>query len=242
MVEQKANRVNPPSLGELRVKLDQMGEKITSRLKDRTRFPQNPSVYEPGGVEIDGGENVSFLQYAVRGLEDYHAKLGRFKFPDQFPISDALLTEPVVKREVGESSLQSVNFSIASELFPFYTGLIAKYCEEGNNPDTHGETVYVDADLLELMNERVNIGRYVAETKAQSDPSIFKAAENEEVLVAKLRDVAREEALIEKIRKTAERYELNPDMAEETFRWMIERTMDVEVAYIQQASATPKTT
>lgn len=237
MPETDRRQAGPANLGELRIKLDQMTERITSRLKDRSRFPQNATIYESNAIEIHGRQDVSFFQFAIEGLEAYHASLGRFRYPDQFPVSGAKLQESSVERKVGESSLQEVNFSVASKLIPFYTGLIVKYCEAGDNPDTYGETAYIDADLVEIMNERINIGRYVAETKGRSDPSVFDVAENEKVLVSKLKDKVREEALIEKVRSTAQRYDLNPDMAEEVFRWMIERTMDVEVAYIQQTSA-----
>lgn len=236
-IERHPQRVEPPTLGELRVKLDRMGERIVGKLKARTLFPQNLPVYESGGVEIQSDEPISFLEFATKGLEEYHGTLGRFMYSDQFPLSGALpnMTTPV-RREVGETSLQQVEFSIAKDLFPFYTGLIKEFCEEGNDSTALGETVYVDADLLALINERVNMGRYVAERKLTDNPGIYEAAENEEVLLSHLKDVKREEDLIEKIRQVSEGYGLNPDMTEKVFRWMIERTIDVEIAYVQQTA------
>ena len=71
-------------LGELRVRLDQMTERIVSRLKDRSRFPLNEVVYRIGGVAIAGRDGVSFLQFALEGLEAYHASLVRYAYPDQY--------------------------------------------------------------------------------------------------------------------------------------------------------------
>ena len=44
-------------LNELRVRLDQMTERIVSRLKDRSRFPLNETVYRPDAVPIVGREH-----------------------------------------------------------------------------------------------------------------------------------------------------------------------------------------
>ena len=94
-------------------------------------------------------------------------------------------------------------------------------------------TVYVDADLLQLLNERINVGRFVAEAKLRTDPSVAASRHDAALLTSKLRDERREAALIAVVRATAERYELNPDVVEHIFRWIIEETMRVEVAYLQ---------
>lgn len=241
MIEEGSRQVPPANLGELRVKLDQMTERITSRLKDRSRFPQNDPVYEPDAVRIAGCTGISLLQFAIEGLEVYHASLGRFDYADQFPVLSVKLPQSSVERTVGESPLQRLSISVNDNLFPFYRNLISKYCKHGDDPATYGETAYVDADLIQIVNERINIGRYVADVKERNDPSVFEARWDKELLLSKLRDKVREEDLIEKVRNTAQSYVLNPDMAEEAFRWIIERTIDVEIAYIQQANI-PKTT
>ena len=52
--EQDFGIVGTGELGELRVRLDQMTVRITSRLKDRLRFPENSIIYIPDGVPIVG--------------------------------------------------------------------------------------------------------------------------------------------------------------------------------------------
>lgn len=235
MVEGDKKQTGPTNLGELRVKLDQMTERITSRLKDRSRFLQNGLVYEPDGIHIDGRAGVSLLQFAIEGFETYHASLGRFDYTDQFPVLGVRLPASSVERTVSESSLKKLSINVGENILPFYRGLVAKYCEPGDDSTTYGETAYLDADLIQIIHERINIGRYVADIKGRNDPTVYEIKENKELLLLKLKDKSREEALIEKVRNTAQIYTLNPDMAEETFRWMIERTIDVEIAYIQRA-------
>lgn len=84
-------------LGELRVKLDQMTERIVSRFKDRSRFPLNEVVYKPDGVSVVGRSGISLLQFAVEGLETYHASLGRYDYPDQYPY--ILLARDIARRK-----------------------------------------------------------------------------------------------------------------------------------------------
>ena len=224
----------PLELGELRIKLDQMTERISSRFKDRSRFPLNEKVYVPGGVKIDGRPDISYFEFAIEGLERYHATLGRFEDKDQHPVIGLNLPMSSAERDVRQTELPEIQVNIKDNLISFYEELIKKHCTPGDDPLSYGETVYIDADLVELINERINIGRFVAEVKGRSDPSIYSLATDEEIL-NKLKDRVREEALIGKVRSTAETYQYSPDMAEESFRWMIDRTMDIEIAYIRQA-------
>lgn len=221
-------------LGELRIKLDQMTERISSRFKDRSRFPLNETVYQPGGVSIAGRPGISLLQFAIEGLESYHASLGRYDYTDQHPVLGLNLPISRVERTVKQTPLPQININISNSLISFYKDLMLKYCKPGDNPESYGETAYIDADLIQLIHERVNIGRFVADAKGRNDPTIYQLTSDDELLT-KLKDRTREEALIERVRGSAETYQFDPNMAEEAFRWMIDRTIDIEIAYIHQA-------
>ena len=236
MSERTPVKIDQASLGDVRIKLDQMTERITSRLKDRSRFPQNMPIYEPDGIPLKGRTGISLLQYSLEGLESYQASLGRYEYADQFPLLNAKYTFSTVTREIPTSPLQEFDFSLEDNILPFYKSTMEKYCLPENKPDTYGETAYLDADLLQMMNERINIGRYVAHIKGLNDPTLYLVNGKRDILLPKLKDKPREEVLIEKVRSTAERYELNPNMAEDVFRWMIDRTIDVEIEYINNLS------
>lgn len=221
-------------LGELRVKLDQMTERVVSRFKDRSRFPLNEAVYKPDGIPIAGRSGISLLQFAIEGLEIYHASLGRYDYPDQYPVLGINLPSTQVARVINRPPLPRLSIDASNGLLPFYQQLLSKYCTQEDDPNTYGETAYVDADLLQLIHERVNIGRYVAEIKTHNDPTIFQARTDAGFLLSKLKDRPREEALVKKAREVAQRYELSPELTEHAFRWMIDKTLDIEIAYIHQ--------
>ncbi len=221
-------------LGELRIKLDQMSERIVSGLKDRSRFPQNPTVYRADGVEIEGRGGISFLDYAIEGLEEYHAKLGRFSYPDQFPVFTKRPHNFPVKREIPKDHISRIDISLGDQLIEFYRSILLELCNPGDDPTTYGETAYVDAVTLELIHERLNIGRYVAESKLEADSSILDIAHDSNLLAARLRDPAREQTVVDKAREMARRYELDPDITAKVFGWIIGQTLLLEGVYIQK--------
>jgi chorismate mutase len=220
-------------LSELRIQLDQMTERIVSRLKDRSRFPLNQPVYEPDGVPVQGHAGMSLLEFSLLGLERYHASLGRYAYPDQHPmvLNDHLESDAV--RTVHKEALPALKIGVTNDLIGFYTSMLRELCRAGEDSDTFGETAYVDADLLQLLNERVNVGRYVAQAKLDADPELKSLVGDSERLNEKLRDKAREGELIKKVRNAAARYDVDADVAERVFKWIIEETTLIEVAYLQ---------
>src|SRR3989442_15581408 len=148
-------------LTDLRVRLDQMTERIVSRLKDRSRFPLNQRAYEPDGLPIAGRKGVSFLEFALEGLEAYHASLGRYSYPGEYPMVSAHLPQSSGSRSVGAPALPSVAIAIKDDLLRTYLALLPGLCPAGEDPDTYAETVHRDPDLLQLVHERINVGRHV---------------------------------------------------------------------------------
>ncbi len=63
-------------ISDLRVKLDQMTERIVNRLKDRSRYRLNETVYISDAIPIEGRSGLSFFEYALEKLEKYHEKTG----------------------------------------------------------------------------------------------------------------------------------------------------------------------
>ncbi len=220
-------------LSELRIRLDQMTERIVSRLKDRSRFPLNSPVYQPGAVPVSGRTGISFLEFSLEGIEAYHASLGRYSYPGEYPIFSARLPEPQVARTVRMPTLPPFQIAIKDDLFAFYLGILPQLCQPGEDPDTYGETVYVDADLMELLHERINVGRYIAQAKLDADPTLRHLAQDVQALAARLRDPEREQALLGSAQAAAERYQVSPAMVERVFRWIMEETVVVEVSYVR---------
>ena len=223
-------------LKDLRTKLNQMTERIVSRLKDRSRYVLNDSVYRRDAIPIEGRTGVSFFEFALEQFEQYHASLGRYKFPDQHRLTDISFQSPV-QRWFPPSSIKRVDIKLKDEIIAFYTTMLKDLCREGEDPTTYGETVYCDADLIVLLHERINMGRFIAESKFQTDPSFKSIVENRDALRARLRKPKREQTVIDNAKKIALNYDLKPDVVERCFRWLISKTLEVEIDYLQLAKA-----
>ena len=220
-------------LHDLRTKLNQMTERIVSRMKDRSRYPLNAVVYRPDAIPIANRSGLSFLDFALEGLEHYHASLGRYRFPDQYRLT-GVSPSALVDRGSPTSPIQPVDIALKDEIVAFYYRLVRALCPEGDDATTYGETVYCDADLIVLIHERINVGRFVAEAKLQTDPAISDVVDDRRTLAQRLIQPQREQAVIDQARGIATRYDLDPEVVERCFRWIIEKTLDVEIEYLRR--------
>ena len=232
------------NLEDLRIRLDQMSERIVSRLKDRSRLPSNPPVYIPDAVPIENRSGISFLKFAIEGLEVYHASLGRYEYSDQHPILGVSLPKSSITRIGTTTELSREEIKYGDTMLAFYNTIPPELCQNGNEPKTYGETVYIDADLIELMHERINtIGRYVAQSKFDTNPNILKTVGDDVLIREALRNVKREDSVVEQAKETSAKYNLDPKITERVFRWLIKETVNVEVSYLKcLARSDPNTT
>ncbi len=225
------------NLPDLRRKLDRLNKQILSRLADRSRLAHSPLVYQNGGIPVAGDAASSFFEHALRGLESYHATLGRYRYPDQNPMHSDLQTDAPVQRIVSIELLPDVHFPLQDQLIGYYISVLPELTPSGDDPQSYGETAFIDSDCLMLIHERINLGRYVAQVKARQSPEILKLRGTPDRLRAALIDATREAAVIANVRLGAERLELDAELIGRLFRWIIERTLDVEVYYLQHLPA-----
>jgi chorismate mutase len=226
----------PLDLSVVRLKLTKMSDRLLMRLHDRAGFPLNRAVYSPGAIEIPSRPGSSLFDFAIEGLEAYHASLGRYDFPDQFPLSRAGQSgAQSPKRKAPLPSAEKVEIALRADLEAFYTGeVLPRLCDDADDPNCYGETAYCDADLLELLNERINVGRDIALAKVQREPDLLQLLADDASLAERLTDRVREEAVLADAAIAAERYSLDPDLARFVFRWIIDRTLQLEVEYLQR--------
>jgi chorismate mutase len=218
----------------LRAKLDRLNEQIVSRIKDRSRFAINEAVYRPGAIPIRNQSSISLMEWALEGMERYHATLGRYELPDQLPLRNDVVTASPVQRRVDMPLLPVITPPPRDELFRFYTTLLPEFCKPGDDPQNYGETAYADADVLVRVNERIYLGAFVARSKVERVPEIIRLSDDPSAIREKFRDREREAIVLERAAQAAWRYMINPDVIEKVFRWMIEQTIDLEVRYVQQ--------
>jgi len=220
-------------LQDVRERLDLLDEDILYQLRKRSRYKQNPSLYQ---TATEG--EASFLQIALSTLEDHHEAIGRYDFPDQRRITPSSGKGSIIKRKLpAEAGIDtSIHIDISGEIIKFYTDSLSKLCAEGDEPFTHGETVACDALTILLLNERISFGKYVAQSKIDKDRSLLDITDRDE-LTERLRNYKREEEVLSRAQSIAVANGLNHGIAYDFFKWIIDTTIHLEVDYIFESRA-----
>jgi len=216
----------------IRPGLDILANEIVIALKKRTRFPVNAPVYEAGLVL--SSPTVSLLDHALNGIEKCHAELGRYTFAAQEAFTSASDIAPVIDRPVPQSPLHPMKSDVGERIVQFYQHWINKACDAGNDTDTYGETVTADVSALLAIMERVNLGKPVAEAKYLEQPDAFNNTEGDkDAMLSLLVKKDREAKVLELAANLAKRYDLPEVHAIDTFNFMIETTIDIEIDYLR---------
>ena len=218
--------------GTIRPGLDILANEIVIGLKKRQRYVSNPKIYQAGLV-VPHPEQ-SLLIYELSRIEQCHAELGRYAFAAQDAYTDVSQVESILDRKAPESPVRDMASGVGHRIIEFYKGWIEDYCDSSDSPETYGQTVTADVDVLLAIMERVNLGKQVAESKFVELTDDFRATGGDRDGMLKLivrKD--REQKVIELSRNLANHYELPELAAVDVFEFMIDVTVDIEVDYLR---------
>ncbi len=217
----------------IRPGLDLLANEIVIALRKRVRFARNEAVYAPGLVRT--APDVSLLEHVLAGTERIHGELGRYTYASQDAFTQVRGVAPIIEREPPANPIDPTHMDTGAWVLERYLGSVRRACREASEPDTYGETVTADVGALLAILERINLGKYVAESKLVERPEAFRATGGErEPILALVVRADRESKVLELAARLARHYELDESLAVEVFGWMIELTKDVEVLYIRR--------
>jgi chorismate mutase len=225
-------------LEEVRIKLDQHAERIVSGLKDRSRSPLNKGTFEETFFQ-----DQTWFEYRLLKEQSLDAEFGRYEFEDQHPllISRLQLEKPKVRRDHPALGLVTTKIDNSRRIISMYRKVLGLICQQGEDRNSYGETTKLDVGNVLELDERIFLGKAVAEAKLQSNPSL-KYLEAEAIRTA-LINKTREQEVIEKARLLARRYSLaQEEVVADLFKEIIEVTLDLEVDYILQAKEAERST
>lgn len=218
-------------LDTIRKSLIRQEETIIFAMIERSQFAQNRIVYVPDGFpdlrcmdendnieECENSNGISLLDYMLIGTEALHAKVRRYTspeehsfFPSQLPAVRALsdLDFPELLSPINEAD--QINFN--DVLMKIYLNdIVPEIASEGDD-EQHGSTVTCDVAVLQAISKRVHYGKFVAESKYQSDPEGYQKlidADNAEGVMALLTNAAVEEKVLRRARLKAATYGREP--------------------------------
>ena len=216
----------------IRPGLDILANEIIIALKKRSRFPCNRAVYTQGLVL--GQPDTILLHHELGRVETIHAELGRYIFASQESFTDVSNVAPIIVRSAPDSPIEKMPSGMSEQVIEFYLSQLPTYCREGTDELSYGETVTADVNALLCILERINLGKFVAESKMADAPEAFKATRGErEPILALIVKKDREGEVFALAERLADHYDLDPAWARAVFEWMVAATIEIEVDYVR---------
>ncbi|KAK7295417.1 hypothetical protein RJT34_18325 [Clitoria ternatea] len=240
------------SLENIRHSLIRQEDSIIFSLLKRSQYCYNADAYDPEAFSMDGFPG-SLVEYMVRETENLHAKVGRYKCPDEHPFFPDGLPEPILPPlhypQVLHPIADSIN--INDEVWKMYfRDLIPRLAKQGDDGN-FGSTSVCDTMCLQDLSKRIHYGKFVAEAKFQASPNAYEAAilaQDKDRLMDLLTYPEVEEAIKRRVELKAKTfgqevltkengvgpvYKIIPSLVADLYGdWIMPLTKKVQVAYL----------
>ena len=238
---------NQLSLSNIRNVLTRLEETIIFGLIERAQFRQNRVIYERDGVgkELAGESLVGFL---LHECECSHAKVRRYTSPDEHPFYDDL-PEPILPAAVYDNPLHPNAINVNGRIRTVYEEEIVPFVCEAGEDGQWGSSAVNDVMNLQSISKRIHYGKFVAESKFQSNSTALEAvirAGDREALISAITDEDVESKVLERVLRKAstygreleaedDSYRVRPEVVRDIYaRWIIPMNKEVQVEYLLQ--------
>ena len=233
-------------LSNVRSVLIRLEETIIFALIERAQFRLNPIVYEAGAFG-DTTEGESLVGYVLRETEKVQARIRRYTSPDEFPFFDHL-PEPILPPlRYGENPLRRNQINVNARIRRVYEKEIVPCICGAGDDGQYGSSSVCDVNCLQALSKRIHYGKFVAESKCQTDPDCYHpliGSQDREGLLQAITNEEIEAKVLERVRLKARTHgqdiggdatqsKIDPGRVVEVYsRWIIQLTKDVEVEYL----------
>lgn len=191
--------------------------------------------------------------------EKLQSLIRRFESPDEYPFFPDRLQKPILKPLNYPKILHKNNVNVNDKIKEFYTEkFLPAVCpdfgheDRGEAAENYGSTATCDIACLQALSRRIHFGKFVAESKFQSDKEKYIKlikAEDREGIAESITNAAVEKKVLARLRLKAETYGKDPSNADATEGqakidvdavvsmyqdFVIPLTKEVEVEYLMQ--------
>ena len=215
------------SLPHIRYQLIRLEDTVICYIIERAQFPLNATIYQPGAIPIPGS-NLSFSDWVLREQEILQSKIRRFQSPDEYPFFEDAMQELILPPLEYPQILWENDVNVNQELKRQYIEKILPGCcmkperaERAEAQENYGSAATADVNCLQSLSRRIHFGKFVAESKFQSEPATFVSlirAENRQGIDDAITDSKVEKKVLERLRMKAEMYGTDPNMNAEAPR------------------------
>jgi chorismate mutase len=231
---------------------------ITFHLIERVQFPLNKNIYAPGAVPIPNS-SLSFMDWYLMELERLQSLIRRYESPDEFPFFPDALQKPILDSLDYPRILYPNDVNVNAKIREFYVEkFLPKVCpnfgreDRGVSQENYGSTATCDIACLQALSRRIHFGKFVAESKFQSETEKFTRfirAGDREAIGDAITNKAVEKKVLERLKLKAQTYGTDPSLGPDGWDqgkinvdavvamyedFVIPLTKEVEVEYLMQ--------
>ncbi|TAQ91673.1 hypothetical protein B7494_g67 [Chlorociboria aeruginascens] len=243
-------------LSNIRFQLIRLEDTIIFHLIERVQFPLNGTIYKPAALQIPNSD-LSFLDWTLRERESLDSLIRRFQSPDEYPFFPDSLKQPILQPLHYPKILHENNVNVNAQIKESYIKkFLPTACpdygrkDRGETEENYGSTVTCDIACLQAISRRIHFGKFVAESKFQTETERFVKlikAEDREGIGAAITNEAVEKQVLERLKLKARTYGTDPSVGAEApgkinvdavvamyKDFVIPLTKEVEVEYLMQ--------
>ncbi|XP_047311536.1 chorismate mutase 1, chloroplastic [Impatiens glandulifera] len=165
------------TLNGIRHSLIRQEDSIIFSLLERAQYSLNPNTYDPNAFPVDGFSG-SLVEFMVKETEKLHARVGRYKSPDEHPFFPRDLPNPILPPLKYPQVLHPIGclININRKVWDMYfKNLLPRLVKEGDDGNC-GSTAVCDTICLQALSKRIHYGKFVAEAKFRASPEDYTSA------------------------------------------------------------------
>lgn len=193
----------------------------------------------------------------LREQERLHSLVRRYESPDQYPFFPDAVQAPILRPLDYPKILHPNDVNVNQKLKDSYVNhILPAACahfgrpERGESQENYGSSAVCDVACLQALSQRIHFGKFVAESKFQSETDRFVKlikAEDRRGIDEAITNTTVERKVLERLRLKAKTYGTDPDVTSkdqgkidsdkvvDMYKdWVIPLTKEVEVEYLMQ--------
>lgn len=210
-------------LSRIRFQLIRLEDTITFHLIERVQFPLNSNIYIPGAVPLPGSD-LSLMDWYLLEQEKLQSQIRRFESPDEYPFfpRDQLhksILPPIAYPRILHPNDVNVNAKIKAfyieNFLPRVCPIFGSREDRGAKQENYGSSATCDIAVLQALSRRIHFGKFVAESKFQSErekyTAMIKAGDTEGIGNA-IENKAVEKQVLDRLKLKAQTYGTDPSV------------------------------
>lgn len=150
------------------------------------QFPYNSTIYKAGAIDIPDS-NLSFLDWLLFKREELDSIIRRFQSPDEYPFFPEAVKTPILKPLHYPRILHKNDVNVNEKIRKTYLEtFLPKACanfgrqDRGETEENYGSSATADINCLQAISRRIHFGKFVAESKFQTETERFTKLIKEE--------------------------------------------------------------